>query len=74
MMTFRRVVVERIGITGPKGDRQAALDWYTENGLAVEKEFRRPKGRGFQILAARIVRDGTYPRWTATAEQLRRTP
>ncbi len=73
-MTFRRIVVERTLISGPKGDRQASLDWCAENGLAIEKEFRRPKGRGFQILAARIVRDGSVPKWTATADQLRRTP
>ena len=70
-MIFRRVVVERIGIVGPKVERQAALDWCVENGFAVEKEFRRPKGRGFQILAARLMRDGRKNRWTATAKQLR---
>ena len=73
-MTFRRVVVERIGISGPESDRQAALDWCVENGLVVEKEFRRPKVRRFQILAQRILRPASVPKWTATAKQLRRTP
>lgn len=74
MMTFRRVVVARTSISGPKSDRQAALDWCAENGLAVTKEFRRPKGRGFQILAAQIVRDGSVEKWKASAKQIRRTP
>ena len=74
MMTFRRVVVARTSITGPGCDREAALNWCAENGLAVEKESRLTKGRGFRIIAASIVRDGTVPKWTATAEQLRRTP
>ena len=70
MMTFRKVVVERIGISGPGSDRTAAMNWCAENGLAVTKEFRRQKGRGFQIEAARIVRDGTVDKWTATAKKL----
>ena len=73
-MTFRRVVVARTSITGPGCDRESALDWCAENGLAVEKEFRLSNGRGFRIIAARIVRDGSVSRWKATAAQIRRKP
>ena len=72
-MIFRRVVVERIGICGAKRERQAALDWCVENGYAVQKDTLA-EGRGFQILAARIVRGGRKCKWTSTAKQLRRTP
>ena len=73
-MTFRRVVVERIGISGPESDRQAALDWCAENGLAPEQDKRQVENGRFRVIASRIVRDARSVKWTATAKQLRRTP
>ncbi len=72
MITFKRIVVERIGISGPKSDHPSAVEWCTENGYAITKGVRHIGAGPFQILAARIVRDGSVVKWKATAKGLRR--
>ena len=72
-MTFKRIVVERIVVTGPKGDLPAARDWCSKNGYAVEDEISRNGGGCFNLRVVRLINPARN-RWTATAAQLRRKP